>query len=274
MASLTRTRAWVAGTVVLCLLLVVASYFLLIGPKRAEAADLDLQTESTLSSNAALEVRVAELKAQFAELPDREAELAAVRRALPQDAAIPTLVRDLDALAAAQAVTLMSVTPGVGTVVVDPTAVVAAPAAPADGAAPAEGAAPADGAAAAPTDPAAAAAVPAGDVLLSVPTSLVVVGGFAEAETFLEKLQTELARAFLVSSLTVTAETTPAAATGGKPAVDVGDVTMTITGSVFVLRSPDAAAVDPITATAPGAATPGEPAAPGTTTDAPGTTTN
>ena len=269
MASLTQTRAWVAGTVVLCLLLVVASYFLLIGPKRAEAADLDLQTESTLSSNAALEVRVAELKAQFAELPDREAELAAVRRALPQDAAIPTLVRDLDALAAAAAVTLMSITPGVGTVVVDPTAVVAAPAAPA------EGAAPADGAAAAPTDPAAAAAVPAGDVLLSVPTSLVVVGGFAEAEAFLEKLQTELARAFLVSGLTVTAETTPAAATGGKPAVDVGDVTMTITGSVFVLRSPDATtAVDPGTATAPGAATPGEPAPPGTTSDAPATTTN
>lgn len=271
MASLTRTKAWVAGTVVLCLLLALASYFLLIAPKRAEAADLDLQTESTRSSNAVLEAKVAELEAQFAALPEREAELAAVRRALPQDAAIPTLVRDLDALTAASAVTLMSLTPGVATPVVDPTAVAAAPAAPADGAAPAEGAA--EGAApAAPTDPAAAAVAPSGDVLLGLPVSVVVVGGFAEAETFLEKLQTELARAFLVSGLTVTAEKTAAPASGGKPAVDVGDVTMTITGSVFVLQTPEAAA-DPGAVAAPGAATPGSTTPPATTApDAPATT--
>lgn len=252
MPTLTSTRVWVAGTVVVCLLLSLASYFLLIGPKRAEAAELDRQAIQTRSSNAVLEAKVAELRTQFAELPQREAELAAIRAAMPQDTAMAALLRSLDGLTAASAVTLMSVTPGAAVPAVDPTAVVAAPAPPEGAAeAPADGEAPA-------TDTAAATAAPPGDLLLSVPVSLVVVGGFAEAETFLEKLQTELTRAYLVSGLTVTAETSAAEASGGKPAVDVGDVTMTVTGSVFVLRPADPSATVIVApgATAPAAATP------------------
>lgn len=246
MFSLTPTRMWVAGTVAVCLLLSVVSYLLLIAPERAQAADFDRQTVETLASNDVLEVRVAQLRAQFAELPMRRAELAAVKQAMPESASMPTLLRDLDYLASTSGVTLMSLTPGAG-VVVPSSTVAAAAEAPAAGAAPAEGSAEA-------TDPAAVAPVaPVGDLLVSIPVNLVVVGTFAGSEQFLKTLQTEMARALLVSGLTVTAETAAAEATGGKPAVEVGDVTMTLTGSVFVLRPASAvpALVTPPTTVTP-----------------------
>jgi len=234
MLSLTPTRAWVAGTVAVCVLLSLASYFLLIAPKRAEAAELDLQTASTVTSNALLATRVDELRAQFAELPEREAELAAIKQAMPEDAALPTLIRDLDVLTAAAGVTFMSLTPGVAAATATDVAV-----APTDTAAPADAAAtPADGTAAA-TDGT------AGELLVSIPVSLVTVGTFAQSELFLNALQTELPRAFLVTGLTVTAETGAAEASAGRPAVVPGDVTMTLTGTVFVLRPAGAAAATP-----------------------------
>ena len=249
-----KSRVWVAGTLVLCVLLAVASWFLAIGPKRAQAADLEQQTVDVQSANSQLESRIAQLKVQFAELPQRQAELAAIKQAMPEDAALPTLVRDLDAMATASGVTLMTLTPGTPVAVQTAAPVAPVPAegeetaeaAPADGAA-AEGAAaegaPADGAAAVPAAPA--------DVLVSIPTSMVIVGGFFESELFLKKLQSEMPRAFLVMNLTVVAETASTEAGGGKPATENGDVTMTIAGSVFVLKSAAVAPVDPAAVPAP-----------------------
>lgn len=234
--SITKTRAWVAGTVVACLLLTVAAWFLLIAPQRAEAADLRDQAVAAADNNALLELRIAELKAEFAELPQRQAELAVVKKALPEEAQMPTLVRDLDALAATSGVTLMSLTPSPAVPVVT-----AAPAAPAtaDPATP-DPAADADSAAAPDAAPAAAAT----EALLSVPVSISVVGNFFNAEVFLRGLQEELSRDYLVNGLNVVAETA-GEASGGKPAVNNGDVTMTVTGSVFVLVPGDASpAVD------------------------------
>lgn len=232
-----KSRVWMAGTMLLCVLLAVASWFMLIGPKRAQAAELEVLAVDVQSQNSQLESRIAQLKVQFAELPQRQAELAVIKQAMPEETALPTLVRDLDAIAAASGVTLMTLSPGVPVTV--PTAVAVAPV-PADGTAPAEGAAPAEGDAAASPD-VTATAVPAGDVLVSIPTSMVIVGDFFESELFLKKLQAEIPRAFLVQTLTIQAETVPAEAAGGKPATANGDVTMTVAGSVFVLRSASAA---------------------------------
>lgn len=225
--SLTRTRAWVAGTAVVCLLLLVASYLLLIAPKREEATALDEQTASTAQTNAQLQSKLTELQAQFADLPQTQAQLAAIQQAIPQDAALPTLVRDLDSTATASGVTLMSLTPGSGVLVPTATAVVEPVATD-----------PAADPAAADTTTTTAAAPPASsDVLVAVPVSLDIVGDFFATELFLKNVQTELSRAFLVTDLTLTAETTAGEAGGGRPATKPGDVSVTITGSVFVLRS-------------------------------------
>ncbi len=242
--SLTKTKAWVAGTVVLCLVVSLAAWFLLISPQRAEAAETRKETVTTAAANRALELKITELKAQFAELPQRQAELAAIKQAMPEDAQLPTLVRDLDALATAAGVTLMALTPSTPVALAGPGAPVVAPAEPAaaegsETASPTPGTAP-------PAD--ATVVTPSADTLAAIPVEVTVVGNFYNVEVFLRSVQTELSRDYLVQGLSVTAEDA-ADAQDGKPAVKNGDVTMLITGSVFVLRTADDAvagtSVDP-----------------------------
>lgn len=251
----TATRKWVAGTLVLCLLIAVAAWFLAISPKRAEAAELEQQTAAAQASNQQLAARIEQLKLQFAELPQYQAELAAIKQAMPEDPALPTLVRDLDAMAERTDVTLMSLAPGQPAAVAQPAP--AQPAAPAEGGA-AEGDSGesteaeegSDGAAdaAAPAAGAATAApVGAGLVLVGIPVNIVTVGDFFKTEMFLKELQADMPRAFLVQNLTVQTEK-EAEASGGRPATTNGDVTLTLTGSVFVLKQAEAAPA-PVTPT-------------------------
>lgn len=223
---LSTTRTWVTGTVVVALLLVIASWFLLIGPERAEAADTREQTVAAEEINAQLAVKLEQLEQQFVQLPAKEAELAAVRAAMPEDDALPELIRVVDGYAVDTGVTLTGFAPGTPLV---PTADPAAAPVPAEGT---------EGTTAA--DPAAPPA-PGGLVTVDIPVTTTVVGNFFEVESFLQRLQTGT-RAHLVRGLTLTAEE-PAPAGDGKPATQAGDVTMVVTGSVFLLR--DAAAATP-----------------------------
>jgi hypothetical protein len=226
---LTTTRGWSAATAVVAVLLVVAAWFLAIEPTRAAAAATREQTVAAESANTALAVRLEQLEQQFVQLPAKEAELAAVRTAMPEDAAIPELIRIVNAYAAENGVTIMSLAPGAPvTLGTDPTAATTAPAAPA--------ATPAD---AAPVPADAAPLQPTGPAITSIPLVTTVVGDYAGAKGFLQRLQTGT-RAHLVTNLQITAEA-PAAASGGKPTTRAGDVTMVVTGSIFTFRDPSAA---------------------------------
>jgi hypothetical protein len=235
-------RVWIAGTVVLCLALVAAGWFLLVSPQRAEAADLRDQTEAADQRNAQLEVRIAELKEEFAQLPQRKAELAAVQKAMPADPELAVLTRDLQRLATEAGVTLMSISPGEVSTIVPSVVAAPEPVAPTAETGAADASAPADGAAA-PVDGAASVEAPVVVTLppglAQLPVSVVVVGPFEASREFLEKVQDQLDRDYLVDMLTVVAEEA-SGADGGKPAVSNGDVMMTLTGRVFVL-DPDAA---------------------------------
>jgi Tfp pilus assembly protein PilO len=213
-------KTWVAGAAALAVLLALAAWFLLIGPERAQAQELRQQRLDTEATNSVLAARVEQLRQQFAELPERQEELVTIGRALPAEVALAALTRDLDRLAGDSGATLMSIAPGTPVPAAPPV-----PVAPIDPAAPA--------------DPA-AAAVPAPVAVTTVPISLTLVGGYTEAEVFLRVLQTELGRDFLVTGLSLTAEA-PSAGGGGKPATLNGDVTLTVSGSVFVLPGVDGA---------------------------------
>jgi Tfp pilus assembly protein PilO len=232
-----KLKQWVALTVAGCLALMAAGWFLLVSPKRGEAADLRAQTAAQEAVNAQLRTQLQVLQAQAKDLPKKQADLARVAAKIPDNPALPGLIRALTAASESAGVQLVSVTPGA------PTAVEVAPAA----APVAPDAAPAD-AAAAPA-PAAPATGAAGSLAL-ISLSMDVVGGYFEVEQFLANVE-NLPRALRVTNLTLAPGASPTKKSEGSTS-DGRTLTSTITGSVFMAanRPPATPVVAPTAAPA------------------------
>src|SRR5687767_9113099 len=86
-------------------------YFLLISPKRGEAADLKVENESAQGANRALKAKVDLLSKQAKSLPAIQAELAKYAKQLPDNPALPALIRTLTDAADTAGVALVSVSP-------------------------------------------------------------------------------------------------------------------------------------------------------------------
>ena len=229
-----KLKQWVALTVVGCLGIMAAGWFLLISPKKTEASDLQAQAAAQEQTNAGLRTKLQVLQAQAKELPKKQADLARVAAKIPDNPSLPALIRALTAASQSAGVEFVSVTPGPPAAVAAPAAAAPgqpaaagaaapAPAAPAAGA-PAAGAAPA----AAPVDPAAAG------TLAAIPVTLNVVGGYFEVAQFMANLE-NLPRALRVTNLTLAPGASPTAGDSAKTSTEDGrSLTSTITGSVFM----------------------------------------
>jgi Tfp pilus assembly protein PilO len=221
---MTSTRTWTAGTAVAAVLLLIAGWFLLISPQRSEAADLRDQVTAQNASNDQIALKTKQLQAQFASLPERQAQLAEIKQQMPDNPALPSLIRDLSSYAESAGVTLDSVSPGA------PAAVVAA--------APAAPATPAGQ----PVAPGQAPAAASTDGLMSIPTTVTAVGSYSELTLYLQKLQSSMRRAFLVNTVNLAKANT---GTGTS-----GDLTMTLNAEIFVMQIA-AAPATPTTPVAP-----------------------
>lgn len=236
---LTTTAAWSLGTAGLCVALAAGSWFGLVAPQQAQAAASRELTVAAQDQNTALEISIAQLEQEFVDLPTRQAELAAIKQALPEEPALAPLIREVDRRGADTGVVVDSLTAGAPTVVVDlaATAVTAAPSA-----APSTepSAAPSAEASAAAPAPAAGAEVgavvtPTAPVLATIPITITATGGLAESTLFLTSLQAEMPRALLVDALTLSVlegEDNP-----------VGTVQTVITARVFAFVDPTEVAV-------------------------------
>jgi len=202
---MTTTRRWLAGAVAAALVLVLASWFLLISPQRSQAADLRDQATAQQDRNDSIRLRTQQLKAQFASLPQRQAELAEIRRQLPGQPDLASLVRQLSTAAGDAGVSLTAVRPG--------------------GPQPLAGGAAAGGAASA----GAAASGTSGVQAIALTT--VLEGSYAELTLFVQKLQGSMTRAYLVESLSLAPVAGAAATASGS------ELTLTLIGKVFVLPS-------------------------------------
>lgn len=201
----TRATTQVAATSAALVLALVAAWFLLLDPVRAEAAELRAATADAAASNAQLEAELVELQAQFIDLPTQHARLEQLRAQLPEAAELPSLVGELQDAASGAGVVLDTIAPGTAALVVP--------------------------------DPAAGSAgAPAG--LVEIPVTVVTTGSFAQQTDYLRRVQTQLRRSLLVSGLDM-AVAVPDDPTGRGAAPASGLVTATTTGSVFVLPSPD-----------------------------------
>lgn len=236
-----KLKQAVALTVLGCLAILAAGWFLLVSPKRGEAADLRAQAADQVATNDKLKTELQVLKAQAKELPAEQAKLAAVSTKIPDNPALPGLVRALLEASTATGVELVSIAPGQPELVA-PVAP-AAPAAPAAGQAAPAPAGSAPGAAAATPPPG-----PAGQ-LANIPVAINVVGDYFEVRSFMDALET-LPRALRVHTLSITPGASPTAPEGAEVSTEDGrSLTSTIDGFVFMAANRPA----PQTATVPGA---------------------
>ena len=195
---MTMTNRWIAGAVAAALALVAASWFLLISPQRSQAAELREQAAAQQAANDMIRLRTQQLKAQFASLPQRRAQLAEIQQQLPDSPDLSSLLRQLSTVADDAGVSVESISP-------------AQPQAFRTGAS--------------------AGASAASSEVQSIATTMVVKGGYAELTLFLQKLQGSMRRAVLVENLNlVPGEKTDDSASGTS-------LTMTLTGKAFVLSS-------------------------------------
>lgn len=218
-----KLKQWTALTLVGALAIVAVGWFLLVSPTRGEAAALRAQAADQVSANQMLETQIEVLKVKAKELPQEQATLAAVAAKIPENPALPGLVRLLLDASAEAGVQLVSLTPGTPAPVAVPAAAAPAPAADA-----ATVPAPQPDAAA-PAAPAAAG--PAGQ-LAAVPVAINVVGGYFEVAQFVAALES-LPRALRVHMLSVTPGLAPTSAGEGS-ADDGSSLTTVINGSVFM----------------------------------------
>lgn len=264
-----KKGTWIGGAAVASVAIIAAAWFLAVNPQMTQAADLREQTESVKSQNAALQDRIDQLKVDFTHLDEYKADLAEIRTQIPTADGLSEYLRELDAIAAANHVVVTTVSPSPAQAFV--AAVKAAPA-PTPEATPTDGASePTPTADATPTDdpaltdeagtatpaPAPGAEVPAG--LADIPVSITVVGTYADTVSFVNALQTGTRRLFLVGGVTGTSQK-QAEASGGRPATELGDQEMTITGFLYVLPDATAPAPDPSASPTPA---PQLPSAPG-----------
>ena len=199
-----KLKQWVVLTLVAVLVVGAGGWFLLISPKHSEAADLRLQADKQQSANSALQTQLALLKAQAKDLPKQQARLAAVAAKIPDNPALPALIRALDKAAAAAGVELVSISPAA------PTAVVAG------------------GTALPVTAGAAPVAGATGGVgqLKSIAVTLSVVGGYFQVEQFLDGLES-LSRAMKVTGFTLAPGSSPV-----KPSASSVDTGKSLTASI------------------------------------------
>ena len=235
------TRRWSLLTAVLIIGILAASWFLLVSPKRSEASDLRQKAAEQQASNASLVLKLNELKAQSLDLPKQKARLAVIGKQIPDNPALPTLIRSLTAAGKKVGVELVSMTPGapIAAAVAVPVPVPVAAAATTTSGTGTTATAGSTSAAGATATPAAPVAAP----LYLVPLSLHLTGTYFEVEQFINKLE-GMQRSFLLTGFVLTPGTAAATAATSTTAADQLD--LVLKGQVFL--SPKVAASTPAAA--------------------------
>lgn len=226
-------RLWMIGGGLIAFVAILIGWFFFISPQRSDTDDVNGQADSARSQNAALELRLTQLKAQNAKLPTYQAQLAAARLALPGTSGLSDFVRTVQSIGSATQteVTSLAVSTPTNATALTP---VSRPAGGAStGAAQPGGSTPTTGASstAAPgTGNGATAAQPAGGVY-SISISAQASGSAAALNKFLGELQSVQPRAVLITELVEGASGAP----GAK--ADPSLTTLQLTMQAFVAPS-------------------------------------
>jgi Tfp pilus assembly protein PilO len=250
----TRNRLSLLLAVLAMFVVAAAGYFLAVQPQLAQAADAHAQRATVEQTNASSQTELSRLRQQAKSLPQMKARLAALSESVPDDAALPSFIDELNATASAAGVEVQSYAtddaaayaPTASTTATSTAATGEATSVPSATATPTPTAAPST--AAEPslvTDPAVTA-----QNFSVVPAAVAVDGTYDQALAFVKGLQSGK-RLFLITKIS-------SAEDSGSESDATGVSTWMFGGSLYVLdRSTDAAAPSSAaTATPSASATP------------------
>jgi type IV pilus assembly protein PilO len=242
-----KVRQWSMLTAVGVIAVLAAGWFLLVSPQRSHASALRAQAVSQQQGNDVLRTQVAALRAQQKDLPKEQARLAQIGTLIPDNPALPSLIRSLSDAADGAGVDLSALSPAPPTMVtaaVGSQPVVAGTA----GTAAARPGATATGSA---TTAAQGAATP----LAQIPVTLTVSGSYFNLEQFIASLET-LKRAMKVTGFSVSAGPSAGGSAGVAGAVSPatpGALTASINAIVYMSPQVAAPAVTALRPAAPAA---------------------
>jgi len=199
----------------------VGGYFLLVSPKASKAAALREETKTQEELNASLQSQIQMLQRQKADLPRQQAELAKFAQKIPNNPALPALIRSLSDAADNAGVDLVSIAPS------EPVAVgsLGTPGG-AAGAAPVSAAGPGATTAAA---PATVTTLP----IAAIPITIKVKGHYSELSQWMSEIE-RLQRAFLVNGFTIDRSTGAGEGGGGVAVVDKDTLSLDMTGQLYM----------------------------------------
>src|SRR3954452_189940 len=106
-----KMRQWTMLTVVGIVAVLGAGWFLAVSPQRHHAAQLRSQAASQQSANGQLQARVSQLQQQQKGLPAQQRRLNQIAAKIPDNPALPALIRQLSAAADGAGVDLVSLSP-------------------------------------------------------------------------------------------------------------------------------------------------------------------
>jgi Tfp pilus assembly protein PilO len=106
-----KMRQWTLLTVVGIVAVLGAGWFLAVSPQRHHAADLRSQAATQVTANSQLQQRVAQLEQQKKGLPAQQRRLNQIAAKIPDNPALPALIRQLSAAADGAGVDLVSLSP-------------------------------------------------------------------------------------------------------------------------------------------------------------------
>jgi type IV pilus assembly protein PilO len=168
---MTKMRQWSIVTVIAVIVVFAAGWFLLVKPQKSKVTSLKSQASSQNEQNQLLLSQISTLQAEQKQLPAQELALQKFSTEVPDNAAEPTLIRQLSAAAAGAGVDLLNMTPGTATALAS--------------------------ASATPGSTSLSPSASSGG-LLELPVSVSVTGSYPDVESFFQSLE-KLPRALLVS---------------------------------------------------------------------------
>jgi Tfp pilus assembly protein PilO len=215
-----KTRQWAVLTAMGCLAVLVAGWMLVVKPERSHAAQLRTQATGLQGDNNQLRAHVNQLRQMQKDIPAQQKTLAAIATKIPDNPALPALIRQLSAAADGAGVNLVSLAPGQPTTVA--TAAVQA-------------SSPASKTAAVTTSP-----------LASISVAINVQGSYFNVEQFFSAVES-LSRAMLVNGFTLAPLQSGASNASSATALPLDTLNAQITATVF--ESPQTAPVAAATST-------------------------